>query len=290
MRSTCVSRFPAHACRQSPLLTARLSAAGPPHAAAARGPVHGGGLGRNGSLKMSDLYDCAGYDDADTGTWLGSPTASSHGDGIESIPLVEQLTSPAENPVRTQHGTTASLASGPDDKLNRFSLQPSLSDQYSTDAATLLPSAQTLSSDAGDHYKALWSERTPDEASIRGDDEPGEAEPERVNVHAEVRATVPNDDDPTMPFNTLRTWFISICTGLGLSSAIFYLDMHSDFGNATSFIGAVLVQPLAYGVGKLMSFIPYSSDWPLAWFINPGPFNLKEHTCVSEPICVSTVN
>lgn len=44
---------------------------------------------------------------------------------------------------------------------------------------------------------------------------------------------------------------------------------------------AVAVQLMAYPIGQAMSRIPYPKHWPLAEWINPGPFNIKEHTMIT---------
>lgn len=99
--------------------------------------------------------------------------------------------------------------------------------------------------------------------------------------YSEVRATVPNGDDPRMPINTLRVWLIGALLTSALTYIIFFLNFEGKYGGGSALNGAILVQPLAYLVGRLMAKIPYRNNWPGAWFINPGEFNVKEHTYVS---------
>lgn len=151
----------------------------------------------------------------------------------------------------------------------------------SHEATSLLSNRQTLVLDGPEQAKSADDcavDAGADSFTVEdADDGPGT---ERVVVHADVRGTIPNEDDPDMPYNTLRAWLISICAALGLSGAIFYFDLRTNFGDASVFLGAVLIQPLAYGVGNLMALMPYPQHWPMASFINPGPFNLKEHAYV----------
>lgn len=49
-----------------------------------------------------------------------------------------------------------------------------------------------------------------------------------------------------------------------------------------------MAQILAYPIGVSMAKIPYPSHWPLAWFFNPGPFNIKEHCMITIMATVSS--
>lgn len=100
------------------------------------------------------------------------------------------------------------------------------------------------------------------------------------SVPPEVRVSVPNDDDPDMPINTLRVWVMSVSVAILLAWATFQLDINVTSGNGSIIVGAVLVQPICFGLGMLFSYLPYPRTWRFAHFINPGPFNLKEHTYV----------
>ncbi|CAD6960087.1 unnamed protein product [Tilletia caries] len=71
------------------------------------------------------------------------------------------------------------------------------------------------------------------------------------SIYPEVRAAVSNVDDPTMPVNTFRAWFIGLVFSVLLSGLNeFFQQEHS--------------RP------------------PLGSFsLNPGPFNIKEHTLIT---------
>lgn len=109
----------------------------------------------------------------------------------------------------------------------------------------------------------------------------GEDEPEMMlRASAEVRAIVPNDDDVDMRSNTLRVWLLSPLVTAALAAAVFTLDVNTNNGDGRTIKGAVLVQPFTWLLGKLVSSVPYPRHWPYSGFVNHGPFNLKEHTCV----------
>ncbi|KIO28914.1 hypothetical protein M407DRAFT_229195 [Tulasnella calospora MUT 4182] len=93
----------------------------------------------------------------------------------------------------------------------------------------------------------------------------------------EVRASVSNVDDPDMPCLTLRIWLVGITPCLILSSAnmFFYLRYPAPYWS-----GPVSVI-LAWLGGKLLEKILPISTWTVAGYefsLNPGPFNIKEHT------------
>ncbi|KAK0471706.1 OPT oligopeptide transporter [Armillaria novae-zelandiae] len=95
------------------------------------------------------------------------------------------------------------------------------------------------------------------------------------------------DDDPTLPVWTFRLWFCSMglsCFG-GLLSQIF------SFRPQTVYVSQLFLQTAAFGLGKLLEeIIPgpnnhlhflRTSDTAFWRFINPGPFNIKEHVAIA---------
>ncbi|KAG8952333.1 hypothetical protein FRC04_004761 [Tulasnella sp. 424] len=104
--------------------------------------------------------------------------------------------------------------------------------------------------------------------------------------YPEVRASVANTDDPDMPTLTFRMWFIGItlCLVRGALSFFFSLRWPSPT------ISYTLVIIVAYPFGKALDrFLPlrywtFPRALPLVgglgFSLNPGPFNIKEHTLV----------
>ncbi|KAH9814731.1 OPT oligopeptide transporter protein-domain-containing protein [Melampsora americana] len=128
---------------------------------------------------------------------------------------------------------------------------------------------------------------------------------EEDSPYPEVRASVSNIDDPEMPCLTFRAWllgifFVIIC---GAFNMFFQLRYPAPT------ITPVVIQIISYPAGKLCASLlpdtvyrmPGGSDrpkrtgffgildriWPkwLAagseWSLNPGPFNIKEHTVIA---------
>ncbi|KAI6005109.1 OPT oligopeptide transporter [Pisolithus orientalis] len=71
-------------------------------------------------------------------------------------------------------------------------------------------------------------------------------------------------DDPTMPVNTFRMWF------LGLSYAVLISGLNQFFSNAISLSALERVLPTT-------RFCTLGYTWSL----NPGPFNIKEHVVIT---------
>ncbi|ORX58182.1 OPT family small oligopeptide transporter [Hesseltinella vesiculosa] len=88
----------------------------------------------------------------------------------------------------------------------------------------------------------------------------------------EVRAVVPNTDDPSLPVYTFRMWFLGIMfTGaLGFVNQFFYYRKNQIQ------VSSLVVQLLSFPLGKAMEFLI-----PKSRFFNPGPFNLKEHVLIA---------
>jgi hypothetical protein len=87
------------------------------------------------------------------------------------------------------------------------------------------------------------------------------------------------DDDPTMRIHTFRMWFIGV--GLAVFGAV--LGMLFQFRPQVIDVSPLFLQLLAYMLGKFFEKIipgPGSRlhNGNAFWnFMNPGPFNLKEH-------------
>ncbi|POW08320.1 hypothetical protein PSTT_07585, partial [Puccinia striiformis] len=128
---------------------------------------------------------------------------------------------------------------------------------------------------------------------------------EEDSPYPEVRASVSNIDDPEMPCLTFRAWvlglfFVVVCGSLNMFFQLRY---------PAPFITPVIVQIISYPSGKLCATIlpdkvyrlPGGGDglkrtgfkgfldkiWPrwlgagTEWSLNPGPFNIKEHTVIA---------
>ncbi|KAG9048875.1 hypothetical protein FS837_011784 [Tulasnella sp. UAMH 9824] len=95
----------------------------------------------------------------------------------------------------------------------------------------------------------------------------------------EVRASVSNFDDPDMPCLTFRAWFVGIVICLILSSA----NMFFYVRNPAPYWTGPAVVIVGYFGGKLLEKtmpLRYWTIWGYEFSLNPGPFNIKEHTLI----------
>ncbi|CDY22616.1 BnaC08g42500D [Brassica napus] len=96
----------------------------------------------------------------------------------------------------------------------------------------------------------------------------------------EVRLTVSNEDDPSLPVWTFRMWF------LGLLSCVLLSFLNTFFGYRTQplMITMISVQVVTLPLGKIMARILPETKYRIgSWefSFNPGPFNVKEHVLIS---------
>ncbi|KAG5353466.1 hypothetical protein J132_08942 [Termitomyces sp. J132] len=110
-----------------------------------------------------------------------------------------------------------------------------------------------------------------DSSAIEFDDE---------SPYPEVRAAVSSQDDPSMPVNTFRMWFL----GLFFTIVVSFTNQLFSLRYPSVFISAVVAQLLALPLGKLLEFaLPKTrfNTFGYVWSFNPGPFNIKEHVCIT---------
>ncbi|EEB97874.1 hypothetical protein MPER_02715, partial [Moniliophthora perniciosa FA553] len=116
--------------------------------------------------------------------------------------------------------------------------------------------------------------------------EDGKERPISTDVDVATRL-ISLEDDPTLPCFTFRMWFL----GIGLSCFGAVLGQIFYFRPQTIFVSSLFLQIIAYilGVG-LETIIPgpgneyprlKTADTAFWRFMNPGPFNLKEHVAVT---------
>ncbi|OSD05888.1 OPT oligopeptide transporter [Trametes coccinea BRFM310] len=98
--------------------------------------------------------------------------------------------------------------------------------------------------------------------------------------YAEVRAAVSNTDDPSIPVNTFRVWFIGIILSALLSGLNHFLVPRWP----SVAISALIAQLIALPAGKFLEWILPKrrfNTFGFVWSLNPGPFNVKEHTVIT---------
>ncbi|KIY50624.1 OPT superfamily oligopeptide transporter [Fistulina hepatica ATCC 64428] len=99
---------------------------------------------------------------------------------------------------------------------------------------------------------------------------------DKVIEKAEDVAThvISTRDDPSLPSITFRSLFL----GIGLSAFASVLATIYTFKPQNASVSQLFVLIIAYVLGEAMaSMTPRTSYWK---YINPGPFNIKEHTVI----------
>ncbi|KAJ7890176.1 peptide transporter MTD1 [Mycena olivaceomarginata] len=117
-------------------------------------------------------------------------------------------------------------------------------------------------------------------------DDNGKERPIVTDVDVATRL-ISLEDDPTLPALTFRMWFL----GLGLSCFGAVLGQIFYFRPQTISVSQLFLQILAYILGVVMQeIIPGPSNTRYGFktpdnafwrFMNPGPFNLKEHVAIT---------
>ncbi|KAK6125538.1 hypothetical protein DH2020_040717 [Rehmannia glutinosa] len=106
---------------------------------------------------------------------------------------------------------------------------------------------------------------------------------EEVSPIEEVRLTVPNTDDPTLPVWTFRMWFLGVFSCMLLS----FLNTFFSYRTEPLVITMISVQVATLPLGRFMANVLPTTKFRLPGFgsrefsLNPGPFNMKEHVLIS---------
>ncbi|CAK9181405.1 unnamed protein product [Ilex paraguariensis] len=99
----------------------------------------------------------------------------------------------------------------------------------------------------------------------------------------EVRLTVSNDDDPSLPVWTFRMWFLGILSCVLLS----FLNTFFSYRTEPLIITMISVQVATLPVGRFMAKVLPETKFRVPglgsreYSLNPGPFNMKEHVLIS---------
>lgn len=94
--------------------------------------------------------------------------------------------------------------------------------------------------------------------------------------YPEVRGAVPSSDDPSMPQSTIRAWVLGfILTTIGCGMNLLF-SLHSPSFSITTYVTSILAWPLGRAWEKVMPNVKI-----FGVSLNPGPFNIKEHTLIT---------
>ncbi len=94
--------------------------------------------------------------------------------------------------------------------------------------------------------------------------------------YPEVRAAVPNIDDTSLPIGTLRMWILGILVTTMFSGLNLFFSLRTPPFSISAFVGSLVVWPLG------MLWAKYVPNYKIFGMdLNPGPFNIKEHTVIT---------
>lgn len=103
---------------------------------------------------------------------------------------------------------------------------------------------------------------------------------EEDSPYTEVRATVSNVDDPTMPINTFRAWLLGLITVIVVPGLNQFLYLRFPSTTISGYVVTIFVYPM----GKFLAWALPTKQIQTrfgALTLNPGPFNVKEHSLIS---------
>lgn len=109
------------------------------------------------------------------------------------------------------------------------------------------------------------------------------ADDDEISPIEQVRLTVTNSDDPTLPVWTFRMWTLGLlsCALLSFLNQFFY------YRTEPLIITQITVQVATLPIGQFMAAVLPAARFRLPGFgsrrfsLNPGPFNMKEHVLIS---------
>ncbi|GLT60563.1 hypothetical protein SLA2020_333250 [Shorea laevis] len=99
----------------------------------------------------------------------------------------------------------------------------------------------------------------------------------------QVRLTVPNTDDPSLPVWTFRMWFL----GLFSCALLSFLNQFFAYRAEPLVITQITVQVATLPIGQFMASVLPTAKFRIPGFgsrefsLNPGPFNMKEHVLIT---------
>ncbi|KAL5540512.1 hypothetical protein UlMin_043499 [Ulmus minor] len=108
-------------------------------------------------------------------------------------------------------------------------------------------------------------------------------DPDDISPIEQVRLTVTNTDDPTLPVWTFRMWFL----GLFSCALLSFLNQFFAYRTEPLVINQIMVQVASLPIGHFMARTLPTTRFRIPGFgqrlfsVNPGPFNIKEHVLIT---------
>ncbi|PNY26935.1 Uncharacterized protein TCAP_03124 [Tolypocladium capitatum] len=134
----------------------------------------------------------------------------------------------------------------------------------------------------GEYELQDWTR--PEDGLLAGQDAPKTVE-EEDSPYPEVRAAVRNYDED-LPCNTVRAWTIGLSLVLVGSSMNTLFSLRQPSISIGQLVAPIIAWPLGHAWARVMPDRQFDT-FGLRWSLNPGPFNIKEHTIISVMASVS---
>ncbi|KAG0298745.1 hypothetical protein BGZ96_007620 [Linnemannia gamsii] len=112
-------------------------------------------------------------------------------------------------------------------------------------------------------------------------------DPEDNSPIEEVRAIVPVTDDPTMPTNTFRMWFLALFFTLFVSFVNQFFYLRQNPVSITYTVVSLISLPIGKFLARVLPTTKFRIFGPLGGplvSLNPGPFNIKEHALIGTAV------
>lgn len=103
--------------------------------------------------------------------------------------------------------------------------------------------------------------------------------------YPEVRAAVHNYDEEC-PANTVRAWVIGMALVVVGASMNTLFSLRAPSIGLGALVAQIIAWPLGHGWAKVMPTRQFNT-FGLRWSLNPGPFNIKEHSIIVVMASVS---
>ncbi|KAH7079752.1 small oligopeptide transporter, OPT family [Paraphoma chrysanthemicola] len=102
-----------------------------------------------------------------------------------------------------------------------------------------------------------------------------------TSPYPEVRAVVPETDDPSIPVNTLRMWLLGIIwvfIGAGVNQ---FFSLRYPAVHIVSIVAELLAYPMGVALAKVLPIMSIRLPYFGVWRMNPDHhFNIKEHVVI----------
>jgi OPT family oligopeptide transporter len=103
--------------------------------------------------------------------------------------------------------------------------------------------------------------------------------------YPEVRAAVHNWDED-LPANTIRAWTIGMLLVIVGASMNTLFSLRAPSIGLGALVAQIIAWPLGHGWAKVMPTKQFKT-LGIKWSLNPGPFNIKEHSIIVVMASVS---